>query len=454
MTILGTTVANADARFVRSVGQPEDAGFKLVRGWPWLAGYSDTGTDNIQDLLEGLTATSVTTPQANGNPYAGKFVISENRGFDENEDGTAARDCKIIQELTRVKTTATLVGLGTPSKDADRATMNFLGYQEGEKWRIYYTYRNLDPANRATIMSLTLAVETGYTITKREFLTEKDKTGTLRVTYEKDYWPTTNDARGWVDDRVRKGYTNYSSDTQHGFAENKELTGLDKQEVAPVFLSAQTADTNRVVSSLRQAERADGEYVVQQNQRVSFAGTAAGDALIARIRSSFGSQTPAMTRIWWRRNDTARTALIDTNGTARSSFVFESDTYFHNEVSVQDNGDNTFTVTQDLLNILPSISTGATYYTDSYLIDKVFTRSKDNKTKTIYYWKFVSAKGSEASAVSYIKNKVTTTRGIVPGSDHVVKKGVFFYVATCLRISADGDYLPGDAPKVAIRDWE
>jgi len=180
--ILNTSIGESDARLIRVDGQPQDAGFKVTRGFPWLAGYTDTGTDGIRSIITALNATTSydSGVQANGRLYTGKFVVSENRAYDENEDGTEARDCKIVQVCTKVKTVTDVNSLGTPDKARDRKTLNFLGFQEGEQYHIYHKYRNLDPADGATAITLS-PTETGYTIVFRDFIIEADKTGTLLV---------------------------------------------------------------------------------------------------------------------------------------------------------------------------------------------------------------------------------------------------------------------------------
>jgi len=455
MTILGITTTEAEARLVRLVGQPSDEGFKLIRGWPWITGYSDTsGNATIQSLFTTLNAvTTYTNPQANGITYTGTFVLSENRGADESEDGRAARDCRIVQELSKVKTVTDVSSMGTPDKNADRTTMNFLGFQEGEKHRIFHKYSNLNPANRATAMGLS-PTETGYTIVKREFFTEKDKTGTLHVVFEDDNW-TLSDTNGiaWNDSRVRVGYQNYDNSDNtagHGLGEVHQLTGLNKRVQDTAFHAAWVGDTNRVVTNVRRSERANGEYAVQQNQRISYQGTADSNALIVRIRSNTGSQTPALGRVWFRRTLAAKNTLTDTGGNARTSFSFEGGNYSSATTDITDHGDGTYTVSQNSIANDTTFSAGTTYFTDSTLIQKTFTRSKDNWVKKIFYWKFVSMKSSEKVARNYISGIPTATQGVVPGSDHVVRTAPFVYRATALRVAGDVATTPNSK---AIQDW-
>ena len=66
----------------------------------------------------------------------------------------------------------------------------------------------------------------------------------------------------------------------------------------------------------------------------------------------------------------------------------------------------------------------------SFPVVKTFTRSGDDKEKTIEYTKYVAMRRSEEDAWDYIENTVGADK--VAGSDHVVKKGRFQFLATAL----------------------
>jgi len=183
-----------------------------------------------------------------------------------------------------------------------------------------------------------------------------------------------------------------------------------------------------VITNVRRQEKANGEYAISQNQRIAFEGTRNADALYARIRDARGTSPAGLSKIWFRRTDTAKEALIALTGRARNADTYQGTIYYSQGVDVTDHGDGTFTVSQVLVGGDTAYGAVNTFFTDSYFVKKVVTRSRDNKKKRLFYWKFVSAKPTERSAVNFIESKQT----IIKGSDHIVKKAPFYYVATCL----------------------
>lgn len=393
-SLLSQTTAEADARLINTIGNPIEAGFKLIRGWPWVAGAATSG-DTIQALVEALkTVYSYTNPLANNKQYTGKFIVSEVKGIDENEQGVNDRACSIIQTLTLVKATITNVAsLGTAIKMADRETLNYLGFQEGEKFRIYYRYNNIDPADKDVCMGLSVTAPTftGFTFSqiKSEFKIEADQTGTFFVVFEADNWNKTASVV-WATDKVEVG----EGDTGgFGLNEHHQATGLSKSSYAAAFTAAKTADSNRVIGDVRLIEKANGEYQVDRQQKISYSGDSTATVTYVKEIIAIGTRDAECHRVWWRRTATARDTLIAVGGPARINFTYNSITYFHRMFDITDHGDGTFTVFQ--VGILPSggssswptttdtYASNTEYYMRKYVFEEV------SQSRKYYYKRFV-----------------------------------------------------------------
>lgn len=351
-SILTQTINEADARLIRTIGTPTDAGFKLIRGWPWLAGAAASGA-TVHSLVVGLqSTTSYTDPKADGVTYSGTFVASENQAIDESERGDESRDCAIIQTLTLVKTVTTVASMGTPFKDMDEITLNYLGFKTGNQKHIYHKYTNLNTAQRTTAMGLT-PTETGYTIVKREYKTEKDQTGTLYVVFELDTWPSSGQST-WASNKVQVGYQNYDARSNaigHGLVEGHQLTGLQDTTYPSRVLKALRGDTSRVVTSLRITEKPNGEYQIDRDQKPLFRATADTSADVIRHEPNIGYEKKRkLARVWHRRTDTAMEQLTNNSGQARNNYTWPTDsrTYTHDAVEIDNVGDGSYTVSQEL----------------------------------------------------------------------------------------------------------
>jgi hypothetical protein len=406
-------------------------------------GAGDTGTvkndTGLQDLIIAIDATAtVTNPKANSDTYGGTFVVSKVTAKDENADGTGERRATIVQTLTKVKAVTDVASLGTPDKGADKQTLNYLGFKEGAQNHRYKIYRNLNPANRSVTMTLS-PNDTGYTIVKRKFDVEEDKTGTFTVVLENDTWGTV----GWKS-KVKVGYINYDARTNPnsrsfrggaGLEEEQQLTGVSHDCWANVVTKAIRGDTNRVATRVTVIERNNGEYVVNQGGAISYNDTNDSSAIITALQSSFGGGKPkSARRIWPRRTYFAKTKLLASK--AVSNYVIGSDTYIHDVVHVQDNHDGTFDVVQDLGNMTQGGGiVGSAFFNDSVIEWKRYTRSKDNAIKRIKYIHKIRSFSSAANGWGWVSDQNSNdTNGykVVLGSGRVSKKGSFIYEADCL----------------------
>lgn len=354
--ILNQNTSDTNARLVQVVGQPQDAALKITQEWPWQAGRVGSGS-SAQELMVALNATTnLRKPYTNVDTYAGKFIVSDVKVKDENEEGTNDRKCTIIRTLSKVKEPTTVAGLGTPDKGADQITLNYLGFQEGKQRHIYHKYRNIDPAKRTTVMALNPS-DTGYTIVKKTWEIESDKTGTYTVVFENDTWPRTG-TLDWNTNKVKVGYLNYDARSNTGggktggagIQEVQQLTGLSDTDYTPELVHALRADTHRVVQKIVLREKDDGEYEIEQTAQISFASTSDTAAEVIGIEAPFGDPlNEGIQRIWPRRTLAAKVALADTSaGEARTNYTHQSIGYVHEKCQVNDNRDGTFDVIQTL----------------------------------------------------------------------------------------------------------
>ena len=473
MAILNTNTSESNARLISIEGQPQDAGFVIRRTWPWLqaAGLASNDT-HINSLYKTIAAvTSVTNPKANNDSYAGKFMASLATAKDESEDGDGSRASTIVQVLAKVKVvlagsgTGDVATLGTPDKGADKETLNYLGFQEGTQEHIYHKYRNLDSATKDLAMGK-VPTETGYTIVKRKFDIESDKTATLYVVFEKDTWT----AKAWLTDRKLVSYINYDTRSNlhnetngktggKGYEEEFQLTGLSNQTdgYPRAVTKAQKGDTHRVVQNVTLVERGDGEYKVTQKQGVSFAGTSASTAEIIMIKSDLnGGQQAGMIRQWPRRTLAAKNTLLAGEAVAAVS------PYLHDSVRVDDNGDGTFDVTQTLSSTDGEAGTAQTYFNEThYQVVKMFVRTTDDTKKFAVYQKYMKCFSSHQHGNEYIGGLVVAKRSsdtriyLLKGSDSVTKKAPFYFVAQAvLGSSATLTWPLASTGSMGVTDWE
>lgn len=195
-SILSQTTAEADARLVAVMGEPDVAGFKLIRCWPWLAANAASG-GTVHSLVVTLSAvTSYTDPKADDVVYSGTFVHSGCKAVEETEQGESDRAASIIQTLTKVNAPANISALAalTPEIIQQNMIQEHFSVATGEKDRILYRYKNLNPSARSAMIGLADAdlvsnlPGSGWTYVDRKFEQEDDGTATFSVLFEQEAW--------------------------------------------------------------------------------------------------------------------------------------------------------------------------------------------------------------------------------------------------------------------------
>jgi hypothetical protein len=238
-----------------------------------------------------------------------------------------------------------------------------------------------------------------------------------------------------------------------GLGESKEVRGLTAAEGDTAWTAAAAAGVaNRVVGS-RQYLLDGARAVIRQSVKRSYVETTGADATVIKIRS-VGDSGKGLVRVWPRRSDTAKTTLTTGSGAAVSgtTYTFPGDTgattLVHVECVVDDHGDGTFSVMQILAQNAEVLEVWASAYTYYYSVRKMFTRTSDDQVKLVTYTKYVAMRSTEKKAWDAIKDwsPANANVKIVEGSDGVVQKGKYQFLATWLTL--DATITTG-----GVRDW-
>jgi hypothetical protein len=307
---------------------------------------------------------------------------------------------------------------------------------------------------------------TGYTITKRDWKVENDKTATLTVGFEKNTWGP----KVWATNKVKVSYSGYDARSNpetltgrtggSGLEEEWQLTGVNATGYTGALVKAQRGDTHRVVQNVTVVERANGEYVVSNRQGISYNSTTATGAFIARITGSMlGAQQAGQVRVWPRRTLFAKNKLVGTAGAA----ISDSGDMLHDHVDITDHKDGTFTVTQyqTTINGSSGFTAADVYFARIRRTEmKEFHRTKDDFIKKIYYQKFIKCFPSEADAQNWIKTLRQTTSPyqtdtsvtLVKGSDIVTRKDKYYFIAKA-TLQRSGDVVTTSGYKIGITNW-
>lgn len=154
-SILDQTTAEANARLIEFVGDPQVAGAKLTRGWLEIAGQAATG-NTVNELVLTLNGVKTyTDPKANNKTYGGTYVNSITKANDEFDRGNADRSCKIIQTLTLVNTITSSTALLalTPRVHKKNTITHPFELNQGEHDLYEYIYENLNPASESVLLT-------------------------------------------------------------------------------------------------------------------------------------------------------------------------------------------------------------------------------------------------------------------------------------------------------------
>jgi hypothetical protein len=178
-------------------------------------------------------------------------------------------------------------------------------------------------------------------------------------------------------------------------------------------------------------DRGRAGYTVRQ-VLVSLSGdTTTTTALIFRIKDASGTQEGVVQRVWMHRTTAAKNTLTTLPaGVARLGDTIETKVYTHIDFQVTDLGNGGYNVTQTLAYLGAGYVAGDKIWDDTFEFYKTFTRSKDDKIKTIHYTRYIFVRSTEQSAW----DEFDTVVNKVSGSESVVRTGRYSHRATCVSL--------------------
>lgn len=187
-----TTLNQTEARAVSSQGDPGKPGFTVRQAFV----YVDPQKLNtlLPALCDAAADLSVTDPQCDGTTYSGKFAVGK-FGHTRNDDQSVT----LWRDLTQMSTASTKTAIEalTPLKEFKYAQVRMFSTdgtqyhttnisEKSRQW--IYSYRFLDPANRATIGAITnWTVPVDFFFMAQRIIDDADtNTITLEITFADD----------------------------------------------------------------------------------------------------------------------------------------------------------------------------------------------------------------------------------------------------------------------------
>ena len=305
MSLLDTKFIDSDARMSRIVGDPYQAGFKIIRTWPeGHANYADTKITAMNAIKR------VTNPTADKQTYSGIFIASETQPT-EGED----RRPTLRQVLTKIKPVTDTASLG-PSVDEARAQkMNPFGVRGGDANYRIRSWMYLDPDDEQETIGLTPSGDTNYTLIDKNFNHESDRTGTLSCLYKKMAW--NNDTGVFTKVRVIN---------EGGWGEQvtRSATGMPIDDAISLVENIASSDS---LLTYGYSERAEGEGVASKTEW-------SGDSIAVETEYQRGYERvgPRRTQTWYAIPPTRRNTVYD----IAKEYVGEAgDTLVHKGVAMR-----------------------------------------------------------------------------------------------------------------------
>lgn len=180
MSVLNTTTADSEARYVSISGDPRYGGFRMVRKWPAI------NPVNADTLITNLNAVDTYgAPQMDRQTYSGKFIHSR------LEPSQGPEGIDITQELVKVTAISTHASLPTAKKQYDKSLLDPINKAKGYRRVLSLDYMYLDPASdtKCDVLADT-ALESkagsGWDLIGRQTNIEENRTMTFSNLFERD----------------------------------------------------------------------------------------------------------------------------------------------------------------------------------------------------------------------------------------------------------------------------
>ena len=317
MAELPTTTLEEDARLIKKDTDINSNGFQLERMWAYI---DATVADTLSAARE--ADSPVINPKADGQTYTGTFVISNvtsqeaTSGADDNNQ----RYVNIIETLVRVASPADVTALATlePIIEQGNEIITGFSWEDGEEDDLKYTYKNLNPASRDTMMGLsdsslvTSISGAGWTYIDREFTEEENNTGTFVIFFKKETWlnETGNTPNQTIARTRTVGYGNYDPQNDKS---GVDRTRRDRSDGIPIddleeVRDNQVADTGYAIRNIQAVDNKDGSGTIETNQ-VKKRGSS--DQFTVRFTSQQGVQPESQTIAWHNLSETVADSVYD-----------------------------------------------------------------------------------------------------------------------------------------------
>ena len=434
-----TNIAAADGWWIldQQTSTIADGGYVLSRELQFLDNRS---SDDLAALL--VAESTFTNPKADLQTYTGTFVNSAVT-VKETTSSTGQRSVTITHTMIRVNTLtgsesavlATNLSTFTSINTRDNAILNLFGLQTGEGDNQGFIFANMNPssANKTACMDtitdadLVAQLAVGWTYADRQWKEDKDGTAMFAVGFRKVSWTNTWSQADLMGDGSTGGYARVRTEI---------VDGVPNSSRATVLAAALVPDTGYVVAGVSISETADGSISANSRQATAYTNTTHATSTAVFYKSEYGGEDRITKCQWKRVTTTTKDTLIGTGGAAISewAYIFPGDTNTttnaHVSVSIQDNGDGTYDVLQNLINASVTWSTVDGEKWNASVTNYYYqTRTGDNQKRKFTYVTQMSARRSYEKAADAIEAAGAVVNKVKYGSETITKIGTGTWLA-------------------------
>lgn len=350
-----TAVNEDEWRVESATGDTTTGNYKLQRYHPNIS------NTHLEALSRARTATtSLTAPKVEGQALTGiTFAVSGVKG-DRADDGSGI----LHETLTQVSAPTDLSGfqaLTVRAGEYNQEITELFGlFASGEREGLVLIWNNL--ADTAAVRKLcTVTITDAQLLAIPNSASSGIPDNTYGWTYASRKWQgaTVNPAGDGtarlicVVSKVTRGKT-WAADKKALSASNPSGTDAGYEEVVQGQTAAQAvsdyatiaAPTNYTLEAKRILQLAEDQFGVAGQYKRTYPEVTAESALVGDIQVAVGNSPARCSRIWYRRDATAKTTLAAAGSIARLAFTVDTVTYAHYSMEVIDHHDGAFSVVQ------------------------------------------------------------------------------------------------------------